>query len=459
MQPVIQDPDSPLSAQMAWDRFVQQAHLLDPSGKLKEIWLSKLIPVALEDDRLILRAPAIFFAEYFMSKHRSVIDRALWEVLGEGAMLDIVRDTPASSDQPERMVLDGSPQSPLHPQQRNNLNPKYRFDNYIEGDSNRFALAAARSIAESPLTTPFNPYFVYGGSGYGKTHLIQAIGDYCIRQGTLSRVIYITSEQFINQFIESIKHKRTTDFAQNFRNVDMLILDDIQFIMGKERTQTEFFHTFNSLYQAGKKIILSSDRPPKDLEDLDERLTSRFASGLVTELTLPDYETRVAILTKRADEQRVHLDSDVVDYIASHITTNVRDLEGALIQLIAQSSLLNHQVSMELVKKVVRGIAPRRRYQVSLETIAEKTAAYYGMPLPDLKDRSRKKEIASARQVAMYICHKLTRHSLRNIALHFGRRDHSTVIHAVKTVEDAMNRDNSFRVDVEQILHQIDLTQ
>ncbi len=452
--------DNLSTAERVWNTFVEALIKRDTTGRLKEIWTGKLIPLSFMDHTLRVKAPTAFFAEYWLTKHKGLVDECMREAAGVEARLDIVRDPPSEDEKPQELALQhaGTP-ALVDAHLRSNLNPKYHFENYVEGDSNRFALAAARSIAESPLTTPFNPYFVYGGSGFGKTHLIQAIGNFCIEQGTLNRVVYITSEQFINQFIESIKKKNTTDFAHAFRNVDMLILDDIQFIMGKERTQTEFFHTFNTLYQTGKKIILSSDRPPKDLDDLDNRLTSRFSSGLVTELTLPDYETRVAILAKRAEEQRIELTSEVIDYIAGQVTTNVRDLEGALIQLIAQSSLLNQPIQMDLVKQIVRGIAPRKRFSVSLEDIAETTAAHYGIPLSDLKDRSRKKEIASARQVAMYICHKLTRHSLRVIALHFGRRDHSTVIHAVKTVEDNMNRDNGFRMDVEEILHDIDLRQ
>ncbi len=380
--------------------------------------------------------------------------------MGEGTELNIVKP----EDEPEQRPADLGTQVLRFPdlsrqaeRHRSNLNPRYRFDNYIEGESNRFAVAAARSIAETPTTTPFNPFFVYGGSGFGKTHLIQSVGNFCVRSGSLGRVIYVTSEQFVNQFITSIKTKRTTDFAHLYRSVDMLILDDIQFFKGKERTLTEFFHTFNTLYQAGKQIILSSDRPPKDLEDLNDRLTSRFASGLVTEVTLPDYETRVAILEKRAEEHRVTLDAGIIQFMASHISTNVRDLEGALLQLIGQSSLLRKPITLELTKSVVKSVAPIRRVQVSMETIAESCADFYGIPLRDLKDRGRKKEIALARQVAMYICHKLTRHSLRGIALHFGRRDHSTVIHAVKTIEDNMSRDPAFLADVDDLIRDIEV--
>jgi chromosomal replication initiator protein len=278
-----------------------------------------------------------------------------------------------------------------------------------------------------------------------------------LRAGQLKRVVYVTSEQFVNQFIASIRTKRTTNFAHFYRNMDMLILDDIQFFQGKERTLSEFFHTFNSLHEAGKQIILSSDRPPRDLKALDSRLTSRFASGLVTELTLPDLETRVAILEKRAEESRIRLAPEIVDCLADNISTNVRDLEGALKQLVAQSQLLGAPITLEMTHQVLRKYAPTKRGKVSMETIAEVCADYYRIPLADLKDRGRKKEVAQTRQIAMYVCKELTRHSLRSIALHFGRRDHSTVIHAVKTIEDRLDADPVFQSELDDLVRAVQL--
>ena len=443
-----------------WENFIRTIDDMAPSKKVADIWFRKLRPLSFDGHVLTALAPPTAFVDYLMNTHGDLIRHAMHLAVGKGTELAIVKreaqpeDSPRELDAEQLQLPDpGMTQEPV----KANLNPRYRFDNYIEGESNRFAVASARSVADTPTTTPFNPYFVYGGAGYGKTHLIQAIGNQVLRTGSLRRVVYVTSEQFVNQFIASIKTKRTTDFAHMYRNVDMLILDDIQFFTGKERTLTEFFHTFNSLYQAGKQIILSSDRPPRDLEDLDERLTSRFASGLVTELTLPDYETRVAILEKRADEHRASLDPRVVTYLASHISTNVRDLEGALLQLIAQAQFMQMPIDLELAHQVARKFAPTRRVQVSMETVAEACSRYYSIPLVDLKDRGRKKEVAHTRQVAMYICNKLTRHSLRGIALHYGRRDHSTVIHAVKTIEDRMAADHVFHTEVDDLIRSIEL--
>jgi len=445
--------------QGCWDRFVQAVDEIAPAKKLNEIWFRKLRPVEFDGKVLTVEAPTTVFTEYLVNTHGELIRRAMASSMGEGTELNIVKPDDELDDAP--VEIDASlltvPELSGHEPYRTNLNPRYRFDNYIEGESNRFAVASARSIAETPTTTPFNPYFVYGGSGFGKTHLIQAIGNHCLRAGSVRRVLYVTSEQFVNQFITSIKTKRTTDFAHLYRSVDMLILDDIQFFRGKERTLTEFFHTFNTLYQSGKQIILSSDRPPRDLEDLDERLTSRFASGLVTELTLPDYETRVAILEKRAEEHRLALSPAIIQFLAGQISTIVRDLEGALLQLIGQSSLLRRPITLELARQIAKSITPARRVQISMETIAEACAAFYQLSLADLKDRGRKKEVAAARQVAMFICHKLTRHSLRGIALHFGRRDHSTVIHAIKTVEDGVAADPAFRSEVEDLVRELEL--
>jgi chromosomal replication initiator protein len=443
-----------------WESFVRAIDEMAPSKKVVDIWFRKLRPLSFDGRLLTALAPPTAFVDYLMNTHGELIRAAMHAAVGKDAELFIVKresppeDAPAELEAGHLQLPDPAlAQEPV----KANLNPRYRFDNYIEGESNRFAVASARSVAETPTTTPFNPYFVYGGAGYGKTHLIQAIGNQVLRTGSLRRVVYVTSEQFVNQFIASIKTKRTTDFAHMYRNVDMLILDDIQFFTGKERTLTEFFHTFNSLYQAGKQIILSSDRPPRDLEDLDERLTSRFASGLVTELTLPDYETRVAILEKRADEHRAALDPRIITFLASHISTNVRDLEGALLQLIAQAQFMQTPIDLELAHQIARKFTPTRRSQVSMETIAEACSRFYSIPLVDLKDHGRKKEVAHTRQVAMYICNRLTRHSLRGIALHYGRRDHSTVIHAVKTVEDRMSADQVFRSEIDDLIRSIEL--
>jgi chromosomal replication initiator protein len=321
------------------------------------------------------------------------------------------------------------------------LNPRYAFENYIKGESNQFARAAALAVANNPGGTSFNPLFIYGGVGLGKTHLVHAIGNSLIQSGKTNRVLYVSSEKFTVDFVDAIQKDNISEFSTLYRNVDVLIVDDIQFFAGKEKTQDIFFHTFNTLYHSGKQIILSSDRPPKELKGLHERLISRFQWGLAAEIQSPDLETRMAILRKKSSDSGADLDHDVVQFIASNVTTNIRELEGCLISLLARASLDVRRIDLALAKEVVRSIVGELRSHLTVEEIQRTVCDHLRIPADLIRAKTRKQEVVNARQIAMYLTKELTNSSLKTIGLHFGGRDHSTVIHAYQTIEDSMKND------------------
>lgn len=309
------------------------------------------------------------------------------------------------------------------------LNSKYTFDKFVIGAANRFAHAAAYAVAESPAKA-YNPLFIYGGVGLGKTHLLQAIGHYIMDNRNDLDVLYISSEKFTNEFIFSIRENKTVDFRNRYRNVDILLIDDIQFLTGKEQTQEEFFHTFNALYEEGKQIVITSDRLPKEIPTLEDRLRSRFEMGLTTDIQAPDLETRIAILQKKARAEQLDISRDVMVYIANKISTNIRELEGALIRVVAYSSLENKDIDIKLATEALKHILEENNDIVNVPKIQEVVSSYFQLPLEDLKGKKRSKAIAYPRQIAMYLSRTLTDYSLPRIGAEFGGRDHSTVIHA-----------------------------
>ncbi|MEM0963452.1 MAG: chromosomal replication initiator protein DnaA, partial [Bacteroidota bacterium] len=319
------------------------------------------------------------------------------------------------------------------------LNGSYTFESFIEGDCNRLARAASWSIAQAPGSTSFNPFLVYGGVGLGKTHLIQAIGNYALANGHAKTVRYVSSEMFTAEFVQSIQQNRIAEFSQFYRGVDVLIVDDVQFFGGKEKTQEEFFHIFNELRQLGKQIVLSADRPPKDIVGIEERLLSRFQWGLIADVQTPDYETRVAILRRRANDDGTKVKPEVLEYIATHVKSNIRELEGALIRLQAHAALTGREIDQELAREVLRDLIKEARPQLTIESIQSIVCEYLSIPEDLVRARTRKREVVQARQVAMYFSKEITNHSLKTIGLHFGGRDHSTVIHAVRSVEDQVD--------------------
>jgi len=337
------------------------------------------------------------------------------------------------------------------------LNRSYTFERFIEGDCNRLARSAAWAIAQEPGGTSFNPFLIYGGVGLGKTHLIQAVGNYVRTEPGDQSVLYVSSERFTTEFVQSIQRNRISEFSMFYRHIDLLIVDDVQFFSGKEKTQEEFFHIFNALHQSGRQIVLSADRPPRDIEGIEERLLSRFQWGLSADVQPPGLETRIAILQRKAEDDGIDLDDEVIEFIAHNIKSNIRELEGALIRLLAHSTLHQRDLDLELAKDVLGDLMEDRQVNLTIEEIQHIVCEYLDIPEDLVRDKTRKREVVRARQIAMYFCKKLTQHSLKTIGLHFGGRDHSTVIHANNTVEDQMETNDQFHSLVETIGRKIEL--
>lgn len=434
-------------------------------------WFEPIVPLKIEGKQLTIQVPSQFFYEWLEEHYYGLLKKTLTKVLGEGAKLvySVVMENSSTDEIKATINLPSAPKTAPKPTYsiqiknsydfksfENNLNPRYTFDNFVKGDCNQLARAAALAVANNPGGTSFNPLVIYGGVGLGKTHLIQAIGNYVLANRKGLRVYYVSSEKFTTDFVEAIQKDKVNDFSNFYRSVDVLIVDDIQFFAGKEKTQDNFFHTFNALHQTRKQIVLSCDRPPKELKGLDDRLISRFQWGLIADIQPPDLETRIAILKKKAEDSGVELPQEVIEYIAVHITSNIRELEGCLISLLAKSSLENREIDIELAKEVVRTIAKDTSVKVSIEEIQRVVCEHFQIPPDMLKAKIRKQEIVTARQIAMYLCKELTDSSLKTIGLHFGGRDHSTVIHACQSVEEDMKKNEKFRNIVESLRRKIE---
>ena len=337
------------------------------------------------------------------------------------------------------------------------LNNAYTFERFIEGDCNRLARSASWAIAQEPGATSFNPFLIYGGVGLGKTHLIQAIGNYAKAHRKIDTALYVSSERFTTEFVQAIQHNRISQFSMFYRQIDLLIVDDVQFFSGKEKTQEEFFHVFNELHQSGKQIVLSADRAPRDIHGIEERLLSRFGWGLSADVQPPELETRIAILQRKAEDDGIELPQAIIEFIAHNIKSNIRDLEGALIRLLAHATLHKRELDLPLAKEVLRDLVKDVRVNLTIEEIQRIVCEYLTIEEDLIRERTRKREVVRARQIAMYFCKDLTQHSLKTIGLHFGGRDHSTVIHANKTVEGYIETDPQFKNMVEEIRRTIDL--
>jgi chromosomal replication initiator protein len=440
----------------AWEKIAAAiAEQVNPNSFVT--WFKPIIPVKLDNKVLTIQVPSQFFYEWLEQHYSQAIQQAMSQTLGPGAKLhySILMDvTSAKSETLTAPLKTGRTAATV-----DNLNMRYTFESFIEGECNKFAKAASLAVAKSPGSTTFNPLVVYGGVGLGKTHLIQAVGNYAKTFSPNIRVVYVDSERFTMEFINSIQKNKTTEFSGIYRNVDILIVDDVQFFANKERTQDEFFHTFNSLHQKGKQIILSTDRPPKELQGMEERLISRFQWGLVVDIQPPDMETRQAILQKNAEDNDIELPLEIFHFIAANVTSNIRELEGALIRLLAYASLNGVDVTLELTKKVLRDICISKSKTISIEFIQKLCAEHFGFPDDLLRAKTRKQEIAQARQIAMYLCKKLTDSSLKTIGLHFGGRDHSTVIHAINNTESLLMQDARLRDIIHTIKNKIEISQ
>lgn len=331
-----------------------------------------------------------------------------------------------------------------------NLNPKYTFDSFVVGNNNKFAHAAALAVAEAPAAS-YNPLFIYGGVGLGKTHLMHAIGNEILKNNKNAKILYVTSEKFTNQLVNAIKDNKNEQFRGKYRNIDVLLIDDIQFIAGKERIQEEFFHTFNTLHESGKQIILSSDRPPKDIQLLEDRLKSRFEWGLIADISNPDYETRLAILRKKAQLDNIIIDDEILANIANRIDSNIRELEGTLNKLIAKSSLTNSPITMEMAERAINDIVAQQEKVISSEFIQETVAKYFNINAKDLKGSKRSNDIAFPRQIAMYLCRNVAQMSLPQIGKDFGKRDHTTVMHACTKIENEIKENQNTKLIVESV--------
>ena len=390
---------------------------------------------------ITIRVPNPLFKDWLRKHYSGVLSEALADIERADTELDFVTEdaiaptegTPLVSPAPE--VATGITPA--------GLNLKYSFDSFIVGTSNQFAHAACRAVAEAPSRS-YNPLFIFGGVGLGKTHLMHAIGQYVLRNNPSLRLTYISSERFMNEMINAIRYDRILDFRGRYRSVDVLLVDDIQFVSGKEGTQTEFFHTFNSLYDAQKQIVFSSDRPPHEIPALEERLRSRFEWGLITDIQPPDLETKIAILKRKAEVEAVPLPDNVAMYIAGRIKSNVRELEGSLIRLLAYASLTGKEISLDLAKDVLKNAIESNDRAITIEIIQKFTADYYQLRVGDLKSRNNSKSVAKPRQVAMFLCKRLTHASLPEIGRSFGGKHHSTVIHSIKKVEELRKKDKDF---------------
>ncbi len=403
-----------------------------------QTWFLPIRPLKIEGNQMIIQVPSQFFYEWLEEHYPRILRMALSEVLGEESV-PVYRILQKETSPAETVLFQTKKSVGTYMGDETYLNSRYTFDTFVEGSGNQFAKAAALAVSEAPGKTSFNPLVIYGGVGLGKTHLTQAIGNFAKDRHPGMSIRYVSSEKFTIEFINSIQNNLTSEFSSIYRNVDLLLVDDIQFFMSKERTQEEFFHTFNTLHQKGKQIVLSSDRPPKELRGLEERLLSRFQWGLVVDIQPPDLETRIAILQQKADADNINIPIEIIEYIGTNITSNIRELEGALIKLLAFSSLKGVDIDLDLAKIVLKDVVLDKKHDVSIEEIQKVVCNYFNIPDDLLRGKSRKMEIVLARQVAMYLSKGLTRYSLKSIGLHFGGRDHTTVIHAIRTVQDILN--------------------
>lgn len=410
-------------------------------------WIKTIDPLSIELNTINLAVPAEFNKGILESRYQALIKNAIKQVTFKEYEVKFVVP---SQDNMEKFKKQA--------EKANNedatvsiLNPKYTFDTFVIGNSNRFAHAAALAVAEAPAKA-YNPLFIYGGVGLGKTHLMHAIGHYILNQNSYQRVLYVSSEKFTNELINAIKDNKNEEFRSKYRNIDVLLVDDIQFIAGKERTEEEFFHTFNALYEANKQIIISSDKPPKEITSLEDRLRSRFEWGLTADMQAPDLETRIAILRKKAQLENLYVPNEIVVFIADKIASNIRELEGALNKVIAYSSLTQNEITLDIANEALKDVLLANKTKViNCASIQEVVARYFDIRPEDFKSKKRTRDIAYPRQIAMYLCRDLTDMSLPKIGEDFGGRDHTTVIHACDKIHDELENNSEARRSISEI--------
>jgi len=418
-------------------------------------WVRPCRLLAVEGDHLKIGAPNPFSRDWLIQHHFQALQQAAQAVIGGQPRITIVVE-----ESLEQALAADAPPPPLAARpgggSTEGLNPRYTFDTFVVGSSNQFAQAACQAVAELP-SKAYNPLFIYGGVGLGKTHLLHAVGYQSAKLFPGMVVVYITSERFTNELINAIRYDRTAEFRGRYRNIDLLLIDDIQFISGKERTQEEFFHTFNTLYESRKQIIVSSDSPPKDIPEIEERLRSRFEWGLIADIQPPDFETRVAILKKKAALERVRLADDVAYLIASRVKSNIRELEGSLTRMIAFCALTGREMSVDLAQEVLGELWGEEEKIITIEQIQRKVGEAYGVKLSDLKAKNRTKAVAFPRQIAMYLARQLTHASLSEVGRAFGGKDHTTVLHAVDKIQVLLQEDPKLRKTIDGLIQGISL--
>ncbi len=424
--------------------------LKDETTKISyETWIKNLEIDSATNDHIVLVATSTFQRDAVDSKYHDLLQNTFKYITNRECTVSIIvreeGNTEISPSSNNVMDLDANTGY-----SNSSLNPKYTFDTFVVGNNNRFAHAAALAVADSPATS-YNPLFIYGGVGLGKTHLMHAIGNEIIRRNRNTNILYVTSEKFTNQLINAIKDNKNDQFRNRYRNIDVLLIDDIQFIAGKERIQEEFFHTFNTLHESGKQIILSSDRPPKDIQLLEDRLKSRFEWGLIADISNPDYETRLAILRKKAQLDNIIIDDEILANIANRIDSNIRELEGTLNKLIAKSSLTNSPITMEMAERAINDIVSQKDKVISSDFIQDTVAKYFNITVKDLRSSKRSNDIAFPRQIAMYLCRNVAQMSLPQIGKDFGKRDHTTVMHACNKIEKEIKENSNTKLIVESV--------
>ncbi len=490
--------DMRIAAQRAWllalDRIRPQL-----SAQTMRTWFEPLEAMMLEGSEITLRAPSSFFCEWIGEHYQDTLEQSLRDVLGPSARFRFdtisevesvntkleaaaapnipvpiapaftpakpvesfgVRQNPQPFAQlPHPIPVAPTPANSKQPAFDSLLNPRYTFDTFIRGESNKLAYGAAMAVANNPGGTRYNPLVIYGNVGLGKTHLIQAIGHAAMQKFPSAKVLYTSSERFTVEFVDAIQNDRINEFQALYRSIDVLIIDDVQFFAGKEKTQDIFFHTFNALRELGKQIILTCDRPPKELKDIDDRLLNRLQWGLTTDIGAPDLETRIAILRHKAIADGIELPGEVIEFVAANVTSNIRELEGCLISLLAMSSLEGREPTLDLARDVLRKIARRATPIISIDAIQRTVARKLGIEEELLRHKTRKQEVVLARQIAMYLCKEMTNHSLKSIGYHFGGRDHSTVIHAIQTIQDDMKLEPLLVKRIDELRKAIEMMQ
>jgi chromosomal replication initiator protein len=463
--------------------WLQCLHIIraDISEQSYKTWFEPIRPVKINNATLTIQVPSQFFYEWLEENYVNQLRKAIDQTIGRHGMLEysvIVekeeeKKAPIVYNVPTPKGLSPpafTPKKTFEPEQFKSpfqmkdlgaleldsyLNPQYIFENFVEGECNRLARSASYAVANKPGATSFNPLMIYGGVGLGKTHLVQSIGNF-IKENTQKKfVLYVTSEKFTNQFIKAIQENSVQAFTNFYMHIDVLIIDDVQFFEKKERTQEIFFHIFNHLHQSGKQIIMTSDRSPRDLVGLEDRLLSRFKWGLTADLQTPDFETRIAIIMKKLEADGIQVDYQVIEYLAHSVNTNVRELEGVIISLIAHTSLTRSQIDISLAKSVLKNIVEENAKEVTIETIIDLVVGHYKAIKEDVKGKGRQKEVVLPRQVAMYLAKEFTGLSLKSIGWHFGGRDHSTVIHAIQTVTDNLLVDRDLKTTIAQFQREL----